>query len=109
MPMKHCRDAVIGAATLITSLSQQQALGKVSTRYQPPEIRSPLPACTTLRFGLIADLQYADAPPDRENNRYYRHSLRKLSAATVELQNGEITIHGYGIEISRVLPVIGTD
>jgi 3',5'-cyclic AMP phosphodiesterase CpdA len=67
------------------SLSQQQALGKVSTLYQPPEIRSPSPACTTLRFGLIADPQYADAPPDLENNRYYRHSLRKLSAAIAEL------------------------
>lgn len=178
------------------SLSQQQALGKVSTLYQTPEIRSPSPHRPTLRFGLIADPQYADAPPDLEHNRYYRHSLRKLSAAitelnalpldfvvtlgdlvivfghypltpinnhnlwncetllellceyqvrayfaghdhrggyarigntdfitlkgmldgadslpfaTVELQNGEITIHGYGTEVSRVLPAMTTD
>ncbi|MCW8114081.1 metallophosphoesterase [Yersinia intermedia] len=71
--------------TPVLSLSQQQALGKVSTLYQTPEIRSLASPRTTLHFGLIADPQYADVPPDLENNRYYRHSLKKLSTAITEL------------------------
>ena len=39
-----------------------------------------------LRFGLIADIQYADADPSR--TRYYRNSLEKLDEC-VETLNGE--------------------
>lgn len=49
--------------------------------YHPPMLRSSAPNASTLRFGLIADPQYADADPDLENNLYYRHGLRKLSSA----------------------------
>jgi 3',5'-cyclic AMP phosphodiesterase CpdA len=41
-----------------------------------------------LRFGVIADPQYADADPWLELDRYYRNSPAKLSAA-IEALNGE--------------------
>lgn len=71
------------------SLSQPQrlALGEVSILYQPPALRSPNLSGSTLRFGLIADPQYADADPDLENNLYYRHGLRKLSSAISSLND----------------------
>jgi len=63
------------------SQPQQLALGEAAVLYQPPVMRSPKPSGSVLRFGLIADPQYADADPDLENNLYYRHGLRKLSSA----------------------------
>ncbi len=41
-----------------------------------------------LRFGIIADPQYADAEPNLTLNRYYANSLDKLGAA-VEALNGQ--------------------
>ncbi|MBM7345608.1 metallophosphoesterase [Pantoea coffeiphila] len=75
--------------TLPNPLSQPQrlALGEAGILYQLPAIRSPDPADSTLRFGLIADPQYADADPDVENNLYYRHGLCKLSSAISALND----------------------
>lgn len=41
-----------------------------------------------LRFGVIADPQYADADPRPEAERYYRNSPKKLAEA-IEVFNGE--------------------
>jgi 3',5'-cyclic AMP phosphodiesterase CpdA len=41
-----------------------------------------------IRFGVLADPQYADAPPWLEMQRYYANSLSKLHAA-IEVLNGE--------------------
>ncbi|MBP2560446.1 3',5'-cyclic AMP phosphodiesterase CpdA [Neorhizobium galegae] len=41
-----------------------------------------------LRFGVIADPQYADLPPWLEMNRYYANSLDKLGEA-IDVLNGE--------------------
>ncbi|SFM00276.1 metallophosphoesterase [Methylorubrum salsuginis] len=41
-----------------------------------------------LRFGVIADPQYADAPPNLAMGRYYANSLDKLAAA-IEVLNAE--------------------
>lgn len=41
-----------------------------------------------LRFGVIADPQYADAPPNTKMGRYYANSLDKLAAA-IETLNGQ--------------------
>jgi 3',5'-cyclic AMP phosphodiesterase CpdA len=41
-----------------------------------------------LRFGVIADPQYADLPPWLEMNRYYANSLDKLDQA-IDVLNGE--------------------
>lgn len=56
---------------------QRSLLGDVSQFYQLPTLRPGLlnPA---LRFGLLADPQYADIEADHEKNRYYRHALHKL-------------------------------
>ncbi len=66
---------------------QRLALGEAGILYQPPTLRSPNPADGILRFGLIADPQYADADPDLENNLYYRHGLHKLSSAISTLND----------------------
>ncbi len=42
----------------------------------------------SLRFGVIADPQYADAPPNLRLGRYYANSLDKMRAAVATL-NGE--------------------
>src|SRR5690349_9094551 len=41
-----------------------------------------------LRFGVIADPQYADLPPDPGHNRYFRESLGRLAEA-IDVFNGE--------------------
>ncbi len=43
---------------------------------------------TPLRFGVIADPQYADVPPNTARGRYYADSLDKLSAA-IETLNAQ--------------------
>ncbi|MBP2168397.1 3',5'-cyclic AMP phosphodiesterase CpdA [Erwinia toletana] len=68
--------------TLLTG-QQTRALGDVSSLYQIADIGA-VPA-GPLRFGLIADPQYADADAQPEFNRYYRHSLAKLSQAIDQL------------------------
>ncbi|MTD28070.1 metallophosphoesterase [Erwinia sorbitola] len=60
---------------------QRQALGAAAMLYQPPVMRSTHPADSTLRFGLIADPQYADVDADVAKNLYYRHALHKLPEA----------------------------
>lgn len=59
----------------------RQALGAAAMLYQPPVMRSHQPADSTLRFGLIADPQYADVDADVPKNLYYRHALHKLPKA----------------------------
>ena len=66
----------------------------------------------TLRFGLITDVQYADAEPEGE--RHYRHSLEKLTDAAHWLAKRELpfTLHlGDFIDrdhasFSKVLPLL---
>lgn len=67
------------------SPQQQQALGAAALLYQPPVMRSASPADATLRFGLIADPQYADVDADVAKNLYYRHALKKLPQAIATL------------------------
>lgn len=52
---------------MTTQLTAEQcrALGSVSRLYQVPELAETPHSNTTLRFGLIADPQYADAAPAR--------------------------------------------
>ncbi|HEX2147759.1 MAG TPA: phosphatase, partial [Pseudorhizobium sp.] len=38
-----------------------------------------------IRFGVIADPQYAPLPPNLELNRYFAHSLGKLDEAIATL------------------------
>ncbi|KQN53827.1 MULTISPECIES: metallophosphoesterase [unclassified Erwinia] len=64
---------------------QLQALGPVSALYAPPQLRGSAPADRTLRFGLIADPQYADVDADVAKNLYYRHALHKLPRAIAAL------------------------
>ena len=67
--------------------AQSLALGQVSSLYQPPQFSGQSTPSGSVRFGLIADPQYADADPNLEYNRYYRNSLRKLSQAITELND----------------------
>jgi 3',5'-cyclic AMP phosphodiesterase CpdA len=62
------RTVLAGSAALLTGPARAQ---------NPP-----------LRFGVIADPQYADAPPNTAMGRYYANSLDKLSAA-VETLNAQ--------------------
>lgn len=64
--------------TLLT-VEHVRALGNVSALYQIPQLDAV--SAGVLRFGLIADPQYADVDSQPEYNRYYRHSLGKLSQA----------------------------
>ncbi len=66
---------------------QRQALGKVSIIYKVVELADTPHSNTTLRFGLIADPQYADAEPSETHPRFYRNSLGKLSRAINELND----------------------
>ncbi|TKI05181.1 metallophosphoesterase [Martelella alba] len=61
---------------------QLRALGDVGALYQVPSFNETAEP-GILRFGLIADPQYADA--DMSHGRYYRHSLRKLATAIAGL------------------------
>lgn len=91
------------------SQDQKQTLGTVSQLYQPPLITVKQPG--RLRFGLIADPQYADT--DTEHQRYYRNSLKKLSQA-IDILNqqsldfvvtlGDI-VDRYWRDYSRILPL----
>ncbi|MFT4274085.1 MAG: metallophosphoesterase [Pantoea sp.] len=63
---------------------QRHLLGEVSQFFQLPALRPEL-LNTTLRFGLMADPQYADVEADQEKNRYYRHALRKLPPIIAQL------------------------
>lgn len=67
--------------------AQSLALGQVSSLYQHPQFSCDPMAPGTLRFGLIADPQYANADPNLEYNRYYRNSLRKLTQAIAQLND----------------------
>ena len=69
----------------VLSAEQQEALGKVSAFYQPPEVFNEMISGQRLRFGLIADPQYADV--DAEKDRHYRNSLNKLATAITELND----------------------
>lgn len=69
----------------VLSAEQQEALGKVSAFYQPPEVFNEMISGHRLRFGLIADPQYADV--DAEKVRHYRNSLNKLATAITELND----------------------
>jgi 3',5'-cyclic AMP phosphodiesterase CpdA len=66
---------------------QRRALGSVSRLYQVPELAETPHSNTTLRFGLIADPQYADAAPSKAHSRFYRNSLCKLGKAIEELND----------------------
>jgi 3',5'-cyclic AMP phosphodiesterase CpdA len=68
------------------SPEQLRALGEVSEFYRLPAIdtpHNPGPLPVRVRFGLLADPQYADLAPSAV--RYYRHSLAKLAQAIDEL------------------------
>ena len=67
------------------SPEQEQALGKVSALYQTPKMHDASVSGQRLRFGLIADPQYADAVTEKD--RYYRNSLNKLATAITELND----------------------
>jgi len=67
----------------LTSL-QRELLGDVAGLYDLPDVRESLSG-STLRFGLIADPQYADVESDIEKDLYYRHALKKLPQAIAEL------------------------
>jgi 3',5'-cyclic AMP phosphodiesterase CpdA len=74
--------------SLLLSDEQAQALGNVSALYQPPEMHDALVNGARLRFGLIADPQYADA--DSQKERHYRNSLNKLATAITELNDSKL-------------------
>jgi len=70
------------------SPEQQRALGEVSEFYRLPVIGAAQAGAdrpAPVRFGLLADPQYADADPDVAHGRFYRHSLAKLAQAIDEL------------------------
>ncbi|EIC85281.1 metallophosphoesterase [Serratia sp. M24T3] len=73
--------------TIHLTAEQLQALGNVSAIYQIPKLAETPHSSTTLRFGLIADPQYADAEPSATHPRFYRNSLCKLSKAITELND----------------------
>lgn len=66
------------------SVRQRELLGNVAGLYALPD----LPVTTrdaTLRFGLMADPQYADVDASLSSHLYYRHALRKLPQAIAAL------------------------
>jgi len=65
---------------------QRELLGDVARLYALPNVRSA-PLNSSLRFGLVADPQYADIEADIANNLYYRHALQKLSQAIEALNS----------------------
>lgn len=73
--------------TIPLTFEQQQKLGDVSKLYGAPTLAETPHSNTTLRFGLIADPQYADAEPGTEHPRFYRNSLCKLEKAITELND----------------------
>ncbi|CAM3415005.1 hypothetical protein BS639_17585 [Rouxiella silvae] len=73
--------------SLPLSAEQRQVLGKVGALYDAPLLPETPHSSTTLRFGLIADPQYADAEPGVTHPRFYRNSLCKLSKAIAELND----------------------
>jgi 3',5'-cyclic AMP phosphodiesterase CpdA len=70
-------------STALTA-KQLHALGDVRAFYRLPNFTREITA-GTLRFGLLADPQYADAEPEMKHGRYYRQSLGKLATAINEL------------------------
>ncbi|WP_213991216.1 metallophosphoesterase [Sodalis sp. dw_96] len=74
--------------TLLTD-GHWQALGEVGEFYRLPGFAETTPP-GRVRFGLMADPQYADADPDMRHLRYYRHSLRKLAAAITDLNQSPL-------------------
>lgn len=70
MPMVTRRSVLAGASALAA-----------------PATRGSADTGTRLRFGIVADPQYAEAPPNVAWNRYYTASIGKLRAA-VETFNG---------------------
>ncbi|MEA9393438.1 metallophosphoesterase [Acerihabitans sp. TG2] len=75
---------------MFVSLSPEQlhALGEVSEFYRLPAMGPPRDdenRPVRVRFGLLADPQYADVDPDPSHVRYYRHSLEKLAQVIDEL------------------------
>ncbi len=73
----------MGYAHALTA-AQRQRLGDVAELYQLPDLRAA-PLDGTLRFGLLADPQYADVKADVPANLYYRHALHKLPQAITAL------------------------
>ena len=69
-------------------LPRRSVLAGMAAMLSAPYAGSALAANETLRFGVVADPQYADAPPNLELQRYYANSLEKLRAA-IETFNGE--------------------
>lgn len=65
-------------------LSRRSVLAGSAALFTAPGRAEPRP----LRFGVIADPQYADAPPNTAMGRYYAESLGKLAAA-VEVLNAQ--------------------
>lgn len=65
------------------SLPQRRALGDVGDVYRLPILDAPAALPGGVRFGVLADPQYADADP--AGDRYYRHGLDKLAQAIDEL------------------------
>ncbi|MEH3119564.1 MAG: metallophosphoesterase [Methylorubrum populi] len=69
-----------------------------------------------LRFGVIADPQYADAPPDRTLGRYYTASLDKMRAAVATLNREDLRfvvtlgdiIDRDAASYERILPIYRT-
>ncbi|ALV92285.1 MULTISPECIES: metallophosphoesterase [Pantoea] len=95
----------------LTSL-QRELLGDVAELYAMPDLRAN-PLNSTLRFGLIADPQYADVAPDIANDLYYRHALQKLPQAIAALNQqpldfvvtlGDIVDRGWE-SYSAILPL----
>jgi 3',5'-cyclic AMP phosphodiesterase CpdA len=75
---------VITSSPLLSE-AQERALGNVSALYQLPDMHDAAVSGVRLRFGLIADPQYADA--DVQKERHYRNSLNKLATAINELND----------------------
>lgn len=69
----------------LLSLPQRERLAEVAQLYQPPVLRALPVGDNIVRFGLIADPQYADIEPDVDNNLYYRNGLQKLQHAIAVL------------------------
>jgi 3',5'-cyclic AMP phosphodiesterase CpdA len=73
------------AFPVLITQQQRDLLGDVSQLYQLPALRATAQDHSRLRFGLIADPQYADVDTDFENNLYYRHALHKLPGVIDQL------------------------
>lgn len=92
-------------------LSRRTVLaGSAALLARPARAQTP-----PLRFGVIADPQYADAAPNLAMGRYYANSLDKLAAA-IEVLNGEdlrfVATLGDVIDrdfasYARILPIYG--